>query len=97
MADWTNIIKPQVEAEIKKSGVTDKNVIKLIMNFERRLNTCRNYLSNGGTWGTMCELKAKSDAYYILEDLRTLHETNWFKHMDANGYCRNSEVGDFLS
>jgi len=97
MADWTKVIKPQVEAEINKARLTNKEAIRLIMSLERRLNTCRNYLFNGGTWGAMCELKAKSDAYYILEDLRALHQPEWFRYLDANGYCRNAEIGDFLS
>ena len=97
MADWTKVIKPQVEAEISKAGITDKQVISLIMNFERRLNTCRNYLANGGTWSGMCELKARDDAYYMLEDLKSIHTSEWFKYLDANNYCRNAHVGDFLA
>jgi hypothetical protein len=97
MADWMKVIKPQVEAEIKKAKLTDKIAIKLVMNLERRLNTCRNYLNNGGTWESMCELKANGDAYYILEDLKTIHFLEWHKYLDANGYCRNAELGDFLA
>jgi hypothetical protein len=97
MADWTKVIKPQVEAEISKANLTDKKVIKLILNLERRMNTCRNYLSNGGTWNGMCELKANGDAYYLIQDLREFHSEQWFKYLDANNYCRNSELGDFLA
>lgn len=98
MADWIKVIKPQVEAEISKAGITDKQVVSLIMNFERRLNTCRNYLANGGTWSNMCyNLKAKSDAYFILEKLQIHHGVEWFKYLDANNYCRNAHVGDFLA
>lgn len=97
MADWTKVIKPQVEAEINKARLTNKHAIKLIMNLERRMNTCRNYLANGGTWSAMCELKANGDAYFLLEDLKTFHEADWFRYLDANGYCRNSHLGDFLS
>jgi hypothetical protein len=97
MADWIKVIKPQVEAEISKARLTDKNAIKLIMNLERRMNTCRNYLANGGTWYGMCESKANSDAYFILEDLKSIYVSEWYKYLDANGYCRNAELGDFLA
>ena len=97
MADWIKVIKPQVEVEISKARLTDKEVIKLIMKLERRMNTCRNYMNNGGTWNGMCELKANGDAYYILEDLKSIHVSEWNKYLDANGYCRNSGLGDFLS
>lgn len=97
MADWIKVIKPQVEAEISKARLTDKVTIKLILNFERRLNTCRNYLANGGTWSGMCELKARDDAYYMLEDLKSIYTSEWFKYLDANNYCRNAHVGDFLA
>jgi hypothetical protein len=97
MADWIKVIKPQVEAEISKARLTDKVTIKLILNLERRMNTCRNYLANGGTWSGMCELKANGDAYYMLEDLKSIHTSEWFKYLDANNYCRNAHVGDFLA
>jgi len=97
MADWMKVIKPQVEAEISKAELTDKNAIKLIMSLERRINTCKNYLANGGSWNGMCELKANGDAYYMLEDLKSTYVSEWYKYLDANGYCRSAELGDFLA
>lgn len=97
MADWMKVVKPQVEEAISKAKITDKKAIKLIMNLERRINTCKNYLDNGGSWNGMCELKTNGDAYYMLQDLKSIYVSDWYKYLDVNGYCRSAELGDFLS
>ena len=97
MANWNNL-KLSIDSQIKKSGITNNESIKLILKFNRRINTCRNFLNNGGKWETMCEtFYAWTDAYFILESLKQNHQEDFFKYCDANGYVRDFDCGDMMA
>ena len=96
MTNWKNL-KTIIELEIQKSSITNKEVIKLIFNLERKLNTCRNFLKKN-TWCSMCyNLKAHNDARTILCDLQENYTNDYNKYCDANGYSRNMSIGCMLS
>ena len=95
MANWIEL-KSAIELEIKNSNVNDKNTIKLIFNFERRLNSCRNILAKGGSWSTMTNSTSFNEGYFMLEDLKDNH-SEWKKYADYNKLFGNVCIGDLLS
>ena len=95
--DW-NRLKPIVESEIQKAEITSKEFIKLLLRLNRRINTSKNFLANGGRHETMCEtFYAYTEAYSILEDLKKNHQEDFFKYCDANGYARRFDTGDMMA
>jgi hypothetical protein len=95
MANWENL-KQVINSEVINSGITDIECIKLILKLERRLNTCRNYLTRN-SWAAMCyNLKAFDEARSILENLQENYTNEYSKYCNANGYVNNGNIGDML-
>ena len=97
MANW-NDLKLTIESRIQKSGISDKESIKLILRFHRRINTCQNFLNNGSTYETMCEtFYPFTEADNILKSLKENHKEDFFKYCDASGYVRYFDCGDMMA
>ena len=95
--DW-NRLKPIVEGEIQKAGITNKEFKKLYLRLERRINTCKNFLYNGGKWETMCEVfYPYTEAGNILDYLKENHQKDFFKFCDANNLVRDFNTGDMMA
>jgi hypothetical protein len=95
MANW-NDLKSTIESEIKKSEISNKEVIKLIFNLERRLNTCRNFLTRNSWESMYYNLKAFNEARAILQNLQENYTSDYNKHCDANNTSRGMNLGDML-
>lgn len=105
MANWLEI-KKEYEVMIKKSGVKNPEFIKTLLNAARRVNTCRNLLYSGYSWEKMCYSKPFNEA----SDLIKLFNGNgflynkkeakfwpqWEQFCDANGWSKDSNLGDWL-
>tara|TARA_B110000483_G_scaffold106857_1_gene130396 strand:+ start:34 stop:345 length:312 start_codon:yes stop_codon:yes gene_type:complete len=65
--NW-NELKLEVLNDLKNANV-EGEAARTILNFERRVNTCRNMLHRGSTWETMTYTKAFTDARELLDSL----------------------------
>lgn len=94
---WIAIGKPQVLEGITKAGLTDKEIVKLILTFERRVCTCQNMLSSGSSWETMNFSNAYNDASMAISEIEENHFEAWEQYTDARGFAKGCNLGDFLA
>ena len=95
--NWTSRIKPQVLQAIGNAGITNKEAIKCILTFERRVNTCRNMLGNGASWDAVCNSYAEVDAQFEIDKLKGTFASEWASYCNQMEICPNSNVNDFLA
>jgi hypothetical protein len=106
MANWLDI-KNEYEVMIKKSGVTNPEFIKTLLNAARRVNTCRNLLYSGYSWDYMCYSKPYNEACELHELLNgngygynkreAKFWPEWEQFCKANGWVNDSNIGDWLA
>ena len=95
MENWNNL-KVIIDLEIKKSNISNKEAIKLIFNLERKLNTCRNFLSKNSWTSMINNCQSFHNARIILEGLLDNHLNDLNKYCDSNGHSRYNNIGDLI-
>lgn len=105
MANWTQV-KAEFDQMITKSGVTNPEFIKIFMLVARRVNTCKNMLYvAGNSWEYVCNSKPYWEAVYALElingnrygESQANLNSDWKQFCNANRWCADCTVGDWLS
>jgi len=106
MANWLDI-KREYEVMIEKSGVTNPEFIKTLLNAARRVNTCRNLLYSGYSWEYICYSKPYNEAGELLDlfngngSLYNKREAKfwpeWEQFCKANGWVNDANLGDWLA
>ena len=106
---WTQVYKPQVIETLEKAGISSKSeVAKVILTFERRVNTLINMRDSGTSWDAICHSYKNLEANRCLEKLNGSARSrtdvlkaefgkDWMKYCDAKGLCPEANVGDWLS
>lgn len=93
--DWI-ILKIEIENEISKTGITDKNFIKLLLKFNRKVNTLRNMLKKNSLEYVL-ESKLYGDAYSLLEEIENKYNDMYEIYNKTNGYYSSYNLGDYLA
>jgi len=106
---WTQVYKPQVIETLEKAGISPSSeVAKVILTFERRVNTLINMNYNGSSWDAICHSPASLDANRCLarlngsamsrtESLKAEFGEEWSRYCEAKGICPEANLGDWLS
>jgi dTDP-glucose pyrophosphorylase len=106
--NWKTI-KEEVLKNLDKAEIKNSEVRKTILGYERRVNSCRNFIMRGGSWTALGETKAYLDASDFLDDLNEggnltsgVNAKFWNEWSD---YCKalehnarpNANLGDWLA
>ncbi len=104
-SEWTAEIKPEILANIEKAGIENKEFVKLLLRFERRLNTTLNKLYSGMSWNNVCHEYSYNEAGQILEYYFTNRPHSekgkyyelYCKYCAITGTCPTSTLEDYLA
>ena len=92
---WNNL-KPIIEKEILKANINDANMIKMLLNFHKKVNTLRN-LAVKHKFSYVIENKPYDDASDILNCLNTAYRDEFANYCKINGFLNSCNVGDYLA
>lgn len=103
--DW-NTIKSDIENDLDNAGITG-DARKVILRFERRLNTARNFLARGNSWESMC---FNCEAYDQAADMLNTrfvqgdaynepgdYAKEWAVYCKEIGVLPSATIGDWLA
>lgn len=101
---WTTVLKPKILSDIKEAGITNKEAIRCILKFERRLLATTNLMTKM-SWYTLTHSNSYNEA---SSELSRLNGNSYGKkdaefHSEWIAYCKvtttvpTSNLGDFLS
>lgn len=89
-------LKIEIEKEISKTGITDEGFIKLLLKFNRNVNTLRNMIKKN-SFSYVIESKVYDDAASILEKIRIDHSDIYSTFNKINGHYSSYNLGDYLA
>lgn len=89
-------LKIEIEKEISKTGITDEGFIKLLLKFNRNVNTLRNMIKKN-SFSYVIDSKVYDDAASILEKIRIDHNDTYLLYSRSNGYFNSYNLGDYIA
>jgi len=92
---WSAVVKPWVEDCIAKAQINDE-VAKLIIAFERSVNTVRTLIKYRGMKNAS-NSQARTNVDTLLWDLQTNFTDDWNKYCDQTHYSKDANTGDFMA
>ena len=105
--EW-NLLKAEIQTNIEKANITNKEAIKLIMFIERKINTGHNEMLRGASYQYVVE---KHSGIKWIESMRKLgnpsyagywyrnapYYSEWERYCQAAGYFKEFTFGDALA